>query len=46
MKKNNKFVHRLNKQFGFNPASEESKLRLINKPSEKNTNLHVMEMKI
>ncbi len=46
MKKNNKFVHRLNKQFGFNPASEESIFRLINKPSEKNTNLHVMEMKI
>lgn len=46
MKKNNKFVHRLNKQFGFNPASEESILRLINKPSEKNNNLHVMEMKI
>ena len=46
MKKTNKFVQRLNAQFGFYPASNKSISRVLNDSLKKNTNMQVMEMKI
>lgn len=46
MKKNNKFVQRLNSKFGFYQATDSSISRILNEPVKNNVNMQVMEMKI
>jgi spore coat polysaccharide biosynthesis predicted glycosyltransferase SpsG len=46
MKKNNKFVQRLNAKFGFYLASDRSISRILTDSSQKNANMQFMEMKV
>lgn len=46
MKNENKFVQRLNANFGFQSASYRSISRIFKNSQKKNTNMRVMEMKI
>ena len=46
MKKQNKFVQKLNKKFGFYQATKNSVSRLAIPVSKKNNKIEVMEMKL